>query len=362
MTSFAQTTAIIEAFDAARRVNPRTNAIGIAEQLGISEGELQAARIGRDVWTLPLAPSEMAARFHTLGNVKCLTRSSLAVLEQNGTYPPLGGSQHAGLLLDPGGLDLRLMYSHWYWICLIRDPMPDKNDAPNKGAVPAARWSLQVFNQHGQAVHKVFAKGATAQSQTLPDSWETLRQEGTLDTPAFTQSAQPPTRPLPEAPTLAREWAAMTDVHQFFSLLKRHQLRRLEANTLMQGSFTQALPVHALESLLRQASQQTLPIMLFVASQGCVQIRTGTLPTPLRAGGWLNLFGDCFTLHLDDQAVTSVWVVEKPNRDGGVTSVEAFDKRGDLVLQIYAERQEGRPERSAWRNLLTTLTRQEAVA
>lgn len=356
MTPSSQHIAILEAFDAARLANPRLNAIRIAEQLGISEGELQAARIGRDVWTLPLTPNELAQRFHTLGEVKCLTRSSLAVLEQNGTYPALSGGQHAGLLLDPGGLDLRLIYSHWYWACLIRDPMPDESQAP------AARWSLQIFNQHGQAMHKVFAHKANPQTLAPSASWEALYQLGNDDIPAFTQRSPQVARPLPDAPTLASEWAAMTDVHQFFALLKRYQLRRLEANTLMRGHYTHALPTHALETLLRQASQQMLPLMLFVASQGCVQIRTGPLPTPLRAGGWLNLFGDTFTLHLNDLQIASLWVVEKPNRDGGVTSVEAFDEEGDLVLQIYAERQEGRRERQPWRDLLAGLSRQEAVA
>lgn len=356
MTPSSQHTAILEAFDAARLANPRLNAIRIAEQLGISEGELQAARIGRDVWTLALTPNELAQHFHTLGEVKCLTRSSLAVLEQNGTYPTLSGGQHAGLLLDPGGLDLRLIYSHWYWACLIRDPMPDESQAP------AARWSLQIFNQHGQAMHKVFAHKANPKTLAPPDSWEALYQRGNDGVPAFTQRSPQVARSLPDTPTLASEWAAMTDVHQFFALLKRHQLRRLEANTLMRGHYTHTLPIHALETLLRQASQQMLPLMLFVASQGCVQIRTGPLPTPLRAGGWLNLFGDTFTLHLNDLQIASLWVVEKPNRDGGVTSVEAFDEEGDLVLQIYAERQEGRRERQPWRDLLAGLSRQEAVA
>ena len=356
MTLSSQQIAILEAFDATRLASPRVNAIRIAEQLGISEGELQAARIGRDVWTLPLTPNELAQRFHTLGEVKCLTRSSLAVLEQNGTYPTLSGGQHTGLLLDPGSLDLRLIYHHWYWACLIRDVMPDDSQAC------AARWSLQIFNQHGQAMHKVFAYNTNPQTLAPPDNWETLYQLGNDAVPAFTQRSPQVSRPLPDTPTLASEWSAMTDVHQFFALLKRHQLRRLEANTLMQGKYTHALPVHSLETLLRQASQQVLPLMLFVASQGCVQIRTGTLPTPLRAGGWLNLFGDTFTLHLNDMQIASLWVVEKPNRDGGVTSVEAFDEEGDLVLQIYAERQEGHQERQPWRDLLEGLSRLEAVA
>lgn len=346
-----QQIAIIEAFDAARAAQPRLPAIDIAERLSISEGELQAARLGRDVWTLPLAPKELSARLSQLGRVKALTRSRLAVLEQTGDYPELSGGPHTGLLLDPGGLDLRLLYSHWHWACLIRDPMPTENEQAQW------RWSLQIFNQHGCAIHKCFAL-----ENPLPRPWGELAALGTLDTPAFTQCMPRLKRPLPEAPTLASEWGSMRDVHQFFTLLQRHQLERLEANQLMEGRYTRSLPADTLESLLNKASQRALPLMLFVASPGCVQIRTGILPSPKRARGWLNLFGEQFTLHLNDTAIDQLWQVTKPNRDGGVTSVEAFDAEGSLVLQIYAERQEGRAERREWRQLLDELSSCEEVA
>lgn len=348
----SQQIAILEAFDSARAAQPRLPAIEIAERLSISEGELQAARLDHGVWTLPLAPNELAAYLPQLGRIKALTRSRLAVLEQTGDYPELSGGPKTGLLLDPGGLDLRLLYTHWHWACLIRDPMPSSQEAEAQW-----RWSLQIFNQHGCAVHKCFAL-----ENPLPRPWGALAALGTRDTPAFTQSMHRLKRPLPEAPTLASEWGAMRDVHQFFALLQRHHLERIEANQLMEGRYTHALPVNALERLLLLASQRELPMMLFVASPGCVQIRTGTLPAPLRARGWLNLFGEQFTLHLDDAAIDQVWQVSKPNRDGGVTSVEAFDADGSLVLQLYAQRQEGSAERREWRQLLNELDNQEAVA
>ncbi|MGP9568006.1 ChuX/HutX family heme-like substrate-binding protein [Halomonas sp. AOP25-F1-15] len=340
----SQQIAIYEAFDAARAAQPRLPAIDIAERLAISEGELQAARLGRDVWTLPLAPNELAAYLPQLGCVKALTRSRLAVLEQNGDYPELNGGPQTGLLLGPGGLDLRLLYSHWHWACLIRDTMP-----PLEGK-ETWRWSIQVFDRHGRAIHKCFAL-----EDPLPRPWDELMAMGNRDSPAFTQLAPRLPRQLPDTPSLASEWSAMRDVHQFFTLLRRHQLERIEANTLMEGRFTRALPTNALETLLTQASQQALPLMLFVASPGCVQIRTGIVPPPQRARGWLNLFGDQFTLHIDDTAVNHIWQVSKPNRDGGVTSIEAFDSEGTLALQIYAERQEGQVERRDWRQLLSTL-------
>jgi len=343
-----QQLAILDAFDAARCASPAMHAIDIAQRLAISEGELQAARLGRDVTTLSLAPAELAARLCQLGEVKALTRSSAAVLEQQGHYPPPAS---AGLLLDPGGLDLRLHLHHWHWSCLIRDAIVAADGHT------LTRHSLQIFDRHGRALHKLFSL-----ESSLPEAWQQLAAEGNNQPPSFTRLAQPPSRPLPQAPGLGDDWARMRDVHQFFGLLRRHGLQRHEANSLMEGRFTRALSAATCAQALTQAAANNLPLMLFVASPGCVQIRSGTVPAPQRQRGWLNLFGKNFTLHLDDASIDSVWQVHKPNRDGGVTSLEAFSHTGELLLQIYAERGEGNAERSDWRHLLDGLEAREAAA
>lgn len=343
--------AILAAFDAARRARPRLPAIDIAQRLSISEGALQAARLGRDVIGLPLTPAELAGRFHTLGRVKALTRSRHAVLEQQGECPALGGAPQAGLLLAPGGLDMRLLFAHWHWACLIRDVLPDAQGQAQE------RLSLQVFDRHGRALLKLFCLEAWPGK-----GWQALESIGNVHPPVFTGAADPAPRPLPEAPGLADDWARLGDVHQFFTLLRRHGLARHEANTLMEGRFTRRLDTRAVATALTRAAERELPLMLFVASPGCVQIRTGRLPEPKRMRGWLNLFGEDFTLHLDDAAIASVWSVHKPNRDGGVTSLEAFDAQGELILQLYAERREGSGERGDWRDLLAGLRDEEAVA
>lgn len=343
--------AIIEAFDAARQATPALPAIEIAQRLSISEGELQAARIGRDVITLSTTPAELMACFCELGHVKAMTRSRAAVLEQRGHYPVPSGSPGTGLLLSPGGLDLRLHLHQWHWACLIRDTLPGEDGNST------SRHSLQVFDRHGRALHKVFSL------ETWPPRiWQTLANGGNDQTPVFTHLAAPAPRMLPTAPGLAEEWTSMRDVHQFFSLLRRHGLRRHEANALMEGSFTRRLAPTSIERALHGAAEEELPLMLFVASPGCVQIRSGRIPAPQRLRGWLNLFGDDFTLHLDDRLIDRVWQVRKPNRDGGVTSLEAFDADGELLLQLYAERGEGQPERSDWRHLLMSLDDHEVAA
>lgn len=347
ISSTARRRAILDAFDAMRETSPSQSAEHIAQRLDISEGELQAARIGRDTWTLSLAPRELARRFEALGQVEARTHSSAATLLQRGRYPRLAGGDAAGLLLAPGGLDLRLLFSHWHWACLVRE-------RPRCGSID---WRVQVFDQHGRALHS-----CRALDTALGDGWTSLFEVATEDEPAFTQEMPRPARVLSDVEGVAEEWRAMRDVHQFFTLLRRHGLERHEANALMEGRFTEALAPTAVESVLQRASEQHMPLMSFVSSPGCVQIRTGTLPWPERCDGRLTLSDPSFALRLDEAAISRVWRVHKPNADGGVTSLEAFDDQGRLILQLYAERREGQAERTDWRQLLEAFPRWEAVA
>src|SRR5699024_10706496 len=104
------------------------------------------------------------------------------------------------------------------------------------------RLSLQIFDTHGRAVHKIFALDEHPLLR-----WRNLLDVSSHHQPAFTQLATPQPRPLPSAPDLADDWATMNDVHQFFGLLRRHSLRRHEANALMRGRFTRALSPDAIE-------------------------------------------------------------------------------------------------------------------
>ena len=57
--------------------------------------------------------------------------------------------------------------------------------------------------------------------------------------------------------------------------------------------------------------------------------------------------------------MAEVWLVEKPTRHGKAVSVEAFDKEGYLILQIFGRR--GEENARAWEALVATLPRAETV-
>lgn len=80
-----------------------------------------------------------------------------------------------------------------------------------------------------------------------------------------------------DASVVEQEWRAMTDVHQFFTLLKRHNLTRQQAFNLVADDLACKVSNSALAQILESAQQDGNEIMVFVGNRGCVQIFTGVV-------------------------------------------------------------------------------------
>ena len=139
-------------------------------------------------------------------------------------------------------------------------------------------------------------------------------------------------------------WQQMTDVHQFFVLLKRFNISRLQAFRCVDNTLAQRVDNSALSRLLAQCTEEQNDIMIFVANRGCVQIFTGSVGrvepyiSPRDGQHWINIFNPSFTLHLVESAVAESWITRKPTTDGIVTSLELFDKNGRAIAQLFGQR------------------------
>jgi putative hemin transport protein len=78
-------------------------------------------------------------------------------------------------------------------------------------------------------------------------------------------------------------------------------------------------------------------------------------PMEVHGKTWLNVLDPGFNLHLREDLIADVWVVEKPTSDGMVTSVEAFDARGELMAMFFGARKPGQSELAAWRHIVAHL-------
>lgn len=333
-----------------------------AEAIGISEGEAIAAHSGAHERALRATPLrgpwlELLQALELCGPVLALTRNTSTVHEKTGIYRNLSGGEQMGLALGEE-IDLRLFFSRWHAGFFVSEA------AANAGQ--PASLSLQFFDASGVAVHKIFARDATDR-----DAFESVAQaHANADQAAVFAPAEPKVPPRPDGDidraALTEAWGGMTDTHQFFGLLNRFEVERQQSFRLAEGGFTKRASRLAVRELLNEASFSGTPIMVFVGSPGCIQIHTGPVvrvePMEMRGMQWLNVLDPGFNLHLREDLIDSVWIVEKPTSDGVVTSVEAFDREGGLMAMFFGARKPGQPEREDWRALVRTLSSLEATA
>ena len=126
---------------------------------------------------------------------------------------------------------------------------------------------------------------------------------------------------------LRDRWSRLTDVHQFFGMLKALKLSRQQAVRMVGEDYAWLLDGDALGAMLHHAAAGEIPIMCFVGNRGCIQIHSGPVKAIKPMGPWINVLDETFHLHLRTDHIRELWAVRKPTRDGHVTSLEAYDAR-----------------------------------
>lgn len=337
-----------ETYLQAKEQNPGKYARDLAGILGVSEAELTETRVAFDAIRLDVDARTLLTALENVGGTKSITRNEFAVHEQQGEYKNQHLNGHAGLVLNPRALDLRLFLSQWQTIYALTEASP-------KGP----RHSLQFFDAQGNAVHKIYATDETDSQQ-----WSALVETYTAKSPLLlTITAAEVAAPVEgDIEGLDAEWRDMTDVHQFFQILRRRSLTRQQAFRAVGDDLAYQVDNGALTQTLNTVREDQNEIMIFVSNKGCVQIYTGQIEKVMPHGDWINVFNARFTLHVVETAIAESWVTRKPTKDGFVTSLELFAADGSQIAQLFGQRSEGNPEQSLWRNQISSLSTQGVTA
>ena len=322
-----------------------------AAKLNLSEAQLLATTIGPNCIRLQGSWPDFLKRLPELGYVMSLTRNDACVLEHKGHFDKVnafGDGNHA-MATVIGPIETRVFFKGWYVSFAVRQE--------NHGR---ELTSLQVFDQAGEAVTKIYLQEASHLDayQALVNDFRADNQE--LEQPVPGVEEKTYADQVDQASFLA-DWDNLKDTHGFFPMLRKHQVHRYHALELAVEKYTYQIYPEALEGMLQQASQTKLPIMIFAGNRGNLQIHQDTVRTirMLDRGGqrWLNVLDPEFNMHLRMNLVDTAWVVKKPTEDGIVTAVELFDTQRNLITQFFGLRKPGVPQREEWANLVATLPR-----
>jgi putative hemin transport protein len=316
-----------------------------AAALGVSEAELVA------LTAAPLANDWRAllADMPSVGRVMCLTRNDHCVHERHGRFEDVQVTGPHGLVLGPD-IDLRLFLGNWRYGFAVREPLKS-----------GERQSLQFFDAAGDAVHKIYATDETDRPafDALIERHRAHVPATLAPAPRASDTADRPDSEI-DLPGLREAWRAMKDTHEFFGMLGKFKVGRVQALRLAGEEFARELPARALRSALEAASAETTPIMIFVGNGGCIQIHSGPINRLVETHGWFNVLDPTFNLHLREDGVARVFSVRKPTDDGIVTSIEAFDNRDRNILLMFGARKPGKPELEPWRALVARIEKQAA--
>jgi putative hemin transport protein len=337
-----------------RATRTRPRARDIAAELGLSEAQLVASACGAagslGATRLEGDWADLLRRLPALGTFKTITRNEYAVIEVEGPYDQVSFEGKVGLSL--GKLDMRIFLFDWTFGFVLDEETPR-----------GPRRSLQFFNGAGIAIHKVYAVAGTdtAGLERLIGDFRAADQSPAL-------AVRPPRPAATVRPDdainvagLRAAWASLQDTHDFFDLLKRFEVDRLQAMRLVGEPFVFASDTESLKRVLETSAGTGIPFMVFVGNPGMLQIHTGAVERVVEIPGWINVLDPTFNLHVRSDAIAHAYVVRKPSRDGTVTALELYAADGTLIAQLFGKRKPGIPESPQWREMLEAATRVPAV-
>nr|WP_272210443.1 ChuX/HutX family heme-like substrate-binding protein [Marinicella sp. W31]MDC2876324.1 hemin-degrading factor [Marinicella sp. W31] len=345
-----------EEIRAFRRDNPKMRERDIAAQLGISEAALVAAETGLTATRISPEPAHLLAHAEGFGEIMALSRNESAVHEKIGVFENIRSGKKSAIVLGEN-IDLRIFPSRWIHAFAVTKMDADGNE----------KLSLQYFDASGAAVFKLHWRPASnveayrnfVETHKLDDDSQTITT-GEITAHDAEHSRDP--RAV-DVELLRDRWSALTDTHQFFGMLSDLKVHRQTAISTVGDDYAFRLADDAVANLLHKASEiEDLPIMVFVNNNGIVQIHSGPVKKIVEMGPWINVMDPSFHLHLRRDQIAETWLVRKPTSDGHVTSVEAFNAAGEMIIQFFGKRLEGYAERPVWRDLAENLPRYSETA
>ena len=328
--------------------NPHLRIREAAEQLNASEAELLATGVGANVVWLEPKCVEILQELHTLGRIMALTRNDEIVHERKGEYGSveiMRGHGTMGLALGDD-IDLRIFFDQWHFAFAVTGE-----------SVRGATHSLQFFGADGTAIHKVYTTETSdlAAYEKLVGKYRSADQNSTINVSPKTEKSAEKSDAEIDVEGFRAAWANLKDTHDFFPLLRKFGVAREQALRIADQEMAHQIGADGYKFVLEEASRRKLPLMIFVANSGIIQIHTGEVECVAEARGWFNVLDERFNLHINKNKIARVWIVKKPTTDGIVTSLELFNEAGENVALFFGKRKPGIPESEDWQRLIAYL-------
>ncbi|MEM6763596.1 MAG: ChuX/HutX family heme-like substrate-binding protein [Bacteroidota bacterium] len=340
-------TTLQQELQALKQAEPRLRSRDLAHKMGISEAELLGIQLGEHIVRLEGDWKELLLDVKEMGYVMALTRNEYCVHERKGVYDNIKfftGHGNMGVAVNPD-IDLRFFMDQWKYAFAVTMKREKGKDL----------HGFQFFNARGEAVHKIYTtpKSEVEAYHGLVEKYLCPEQLPLTDVDHSEVETKTELADSEiDVDGFQQEWLTLKDTHDFFPLLRKHELSRTQAFRLAPEDHSMKIDNQAVVRMLSLASERGVSIMCFLHSKGCIQIHTGEVKNLKFYGEWYNVMDPKFNLHLNLPEVHESWIIKKPTEDGIVTSLELFDKNGQLIVYFFGARKPGIPELDSWRQII----------
>lgn len=342
---FSSVASLKEAWEELKKQQPQLRVRDAAQKLGVSEAELIASTIGPETVRLNENFAELIIACKSLGKVMALTRNEGCVLEHKGNFQKIDlmGQAPNQVATVIGPIEQRIFFSGWKFGFAVTNHTP-------RGTMR----SFQFFDKAGVAVLKIYLQEKSNQDaydQILND-FRSNDQNADLEVEAY---PKPEHAKEIDLAAFTHEWENMKDTHDFFGMLRKYNVHRLDAVKWINDKWAYEVDRLSARKIVETASVEKMPIMIFAGNKGNIQIHQGKVRTIRQMGNWLNVMDPDFNMHLNEDIIDSAFVVHKNTSDGLVSALELFDKEGEMIAQFFGLRKPGIPQLDAWKGLIDSL-------
>jgi len=326
-----------------QQTQPPIRTRNAACQLGVSEVELLATQCEETVTRLKSDWPGILYDLKSLGTVMALTRNDSTVHEKIGLYNPVNIIANQACIVTEE-LEIRLMLEHWHFAFAVQE-----------NTSRGERFSLQFFDVAGVAIHKVYltdnsdqqAFNALVRKFRHPDQSRIIKIQ-TIDIHINRDTEV-------SVDALRQYWRHLKYPQDFETMLTHFKVSRFEAMALAGAEFVQSVDPIVFLEFIKTLSEITLPVILTVQNQGAIQIHKGSLHHLKLTGSWLNILDEVFNLHLLQEAIAYMYIVEKPMATGKTNALELYNATGKNILTLSGENDSANYEDPRWINLIQSL-------
>ncbi len=299
-----------EQWSALRGRCPRLGQAAGAGRLGVSEAELVAAHVGFGATRLGSDWESIFSGVGRLGPLASSARNARASVEHVSRYDCVETSSGwTHLKAASGTVSIRSSRLH---VAFAVDAQ--------RGREPAR--ALSFFDRSGRAVLRLAltSAGDLAEYEVLVDRHESANQEPSEDLP------------LPQVPAGVPRDAVAVDGRE-------------------------RIPPRSYRSVLRQAVECRLPLVVSVCNHAVELSRGGLVRSARVSDSWLVLKAPNFGARVDHLGISSAWIVRQPTSERVVTSVECCDEREQVVFSVARGATARRDLDAQWLELLEDIDR-----